>query len=524
MRELGAANERLRREAEEREAAQAKLRESEELYRYTVELSQQLAWTADVHGTTETISARFAEITGTGGTPPHQAWISVVHPDDIAAVADRWERSVRTGLPYTDEFRMRVGDRTYRTFRARAAPRRDEQGRIIRWYGFTEDIEDQRQEQAARLVAEERYRLAARATKDAIWDADLESGEIHWNNSEAQVFGHPYEAITPMSWWEDHVHREDRERVLQSFRSAVAGDHDRWSGSYRFLRGDGQYAEVFDRGFIIRDAQGKALRAVGAMMDITERLRAEAELRRLQAELIHISRLSAMGTMASTLAHELNQPLTAISSYIRGSCRLLEESGGGAAPALEALKSAEAGALRAGEIVRRLRELVSRGTVSVKPERLATLVEEACVLGFVDEQKRGVSHRLELDPDAAWITADRIQVQQVLINLIRNAVQATQGQERREVTIRSSALPQGYVEIQVEDTGSGIAPEVREALFSPFHGTKADGMGIGLSISRTIVEAHGGKISAEDGPSGGAIFRFTLPRAGLSQDDALRPD
>ena len=155
------------------------------------------------------------------------------------------------------------------------------------------------------------------------------------------------------------------------------------------------------------------------MMDITERLHAEAELRRLQAELIHISRLSAMGTMASTLAHELNQPLTAISSYIRGSCRLLEESGG-ASPALDALKSAEAGALRAGEIVRRLRELVSRGTVSVKPERLPTLVEEACVLGFVDEQKLGVSHRVELDPAACWIAADRIQVQQVLINLIRH--------------------------------------------------------------------------------------------------------
>lgn len=522
MRELGAANERLRREAEEREAAQAKLRESEELYRYTVELSQQLAWTADVRGTTEKISPRFEEITGTGNMPPHQAWMSVVHADDIEGVQERWKRSVATGRPYTDEFRMRVRDGSYRTFRTRAAPRRDEEGRIIRWYGFTEDIEDQKQEQAARLVAEERYRLAARATKDAIWDADLQSGEIHWNNSEGQVFGYPYEAVTPITWWEDHVHPDDRERVLRSFRSAVEGDQDRWAESYRFLRGDGQYAEVFDRGFIIRAADGKALRAVGAMMDITERLHAEAELRRLQAELIHISRLSAMGTMASTLAHELNQPLTAISSYIRGSCRLIEESGG-ASLALDALKSAEAGALRAGEIVRRLRELVSRGTVSVKPERLATLVEEACVLGFVDEQKRGVSHKLDLDPTGAWVTADRIQVQQVLINLIRNAVQATEGQKRREVTIGSAVLPEGYVEIRVEDTGSGIAPEVREALFSPFHSTKRDGMGIGVSISRTIVEAHGGKISAEDRAGGGAIFRFTLPRALPSGEDPVRP-
>jgi C4-dicarboxylate-specific signal transduction histidine kinase len=244
-----------------------------------------------------------------------------------------------------------------------------------------------------------------------------------------------------------------------------------------------------------------------------ERLRRDAaELRRLQAQLIHVSRLSAMGTIASTLAHELNQPLTAISSYISGSRRLLSDPEAPHDQALEALLAAEAAALRGGEILRRLREFVSRGTVSVKPEKLDRLVAEACELGFVDQHLLGVSHRVELDRSCGWVAADRIQVQQVLINLFRNAVQAVRGVPHREVAITSAPAEGGMVEISVSDTGPGISSEVRETLFTAFQSTKPDGMGIGLSISRTIVEAHGGRIWTEDCASG-AVFRFTLPCA-----------
>ena len=182
-------------------------------------------------------------------------------------------------------------------------------------------------------------------------------------------------------------------------------------------------------------------------------------------------------------------------------------------PVKDALEAAETGALRAGQIVRRLRELVARGNVAVKPEDLSRLIEEASELAFVDEHLHGVSHRIALDPDARWVEADRIQVQQVLINLVRNAVQAMADQPRREILISARRGGHWLVEIAVSDTGPGIPAERMDNLFTPFNSSKAEGLGIGLSICRTIVEAHGGRIWAENLAGGGAAFHFTLPRA-----------
>ena len=375
---------------------------------------------------------------------------------------------------------------------------------------------------AARLEAEERYRLAARATDDAVWDLDLVSDTIIWSDSESEVFGYAnVGGSTSLGWWEERVHPEDREAVSASLLRAIEEGETHWSARYRFRAASGDYADVHDRGFIIRDESGRGVRAVGAMADVTERLRAEAERRRLEAELVHVSRLSAMGAMASTLAHELNQPLTAVVSYVRGSRRLIADAPGeDVARAGQALESAEESAHRAGQIVRRLRELVERGSVDIKAEDLPTLIEEATVIGFVDEHLLGVSHRLEFDPAARWVEADRIQVQQVLINLVRNSVDAMAGQPRREVVIRTLAAAD-MVEVSVADTGPGVPPDMREMVFTPFHTDKPEGMGIGLSISRAIVEAHGGRIWAEADEGGGAVFRFTLPRAAeMSRDNA----
>jgi two-component system sensor kinase FixL len=166
--------------------------------------------------------------------------------------------------------------------------------------------------------------------------------------------------------------------------------------------------------------------------------------------------------------------------------------------------------------------MVARGTVEVGPEDLKKLIEDASVLAFVDEHLHGVSHRHDVDGEARWVEVDRIQIQQVLINLIRNAVQAMQQHaDHRNVTITARVNADDMVEVSVADTGAGIPEQVRDALFSPFHSTKSEGLGIGLSISRTIVEAHRGRIWAEDGPDGGAIFRFTLPRAEVAMEAAL---
>jgi two-component system sensor kinase FixL len=249
------------------------------------------------------------------------------------------------------------------------------------------------------------------------------------------------------------------------------------------------------------------------MADLTERHRAEAEIRRMQAELIHVSRVSAMGAMASALAHELNQPLAAVANFLSGARRLATADGGPNPELIAALDAAGSGAQRAGEILRRLRELVSRGAVSVDVEHLPTLVEEAGVLAFVDEKLRRISHSTAIQPAAEWVRADRIQIQQVLINLVRNAIEAMDGSRRRDVLISAGPAAGEMVEIAVADSGHGIAPEHMDELFSQFMTTKSGGMGIGLPICRTIVEAHGGKIWAENRPEGGAVFRFTLPAA-----------
>ena len=498
-------------EAAHREA-ERRLRESEERHRFTIELVDQIVWTTEADGSGSMVAPRFFELTG---LPEGALAREAVHPDDKATAVAAWRKSIGSGQAHDHEFRFVMRDGSARHFRARAAARKDADGRVIRWYGTFEDIHERKVAEQATVEAEERYRLAARATNDAIWDLDLVRDQIWWNEPAQRMFGLPEHGNpTSLGWWEDRLHPDDRDRVSVSFLKAIEGKRSHWSASYRFRKTDGVYAEILDRGYLIRDPSGRALRAVGAMLDLTERRHAQAEIQRIQSELIHVSRLSAMGAMASTLAHELNQPLTAISGYIRGSRRLLEPV---VEPDLssvkEALEAAETGALRAGQIVRRLRELVARGNVAVKPEDLSRLVEEASELAFVDEYLHGVTHRIELDPDARWVEADRIQVQQVLINLVRNAVQAMADQPTREILIRSRRGGHWLVEIAVIDTGPGIPPERMETLFTPFNSSKADGLGIGLSICRTIVEAHGGRIWAENLAEGGAAFHFTLPRA-----------
>jgi two-component system sensor kinase FixL len=249
----------------------------------------------------------------------------------------------------------------------------------------------------------------------------------------------------------------------------------------------------------------------GFIRDLTERQKTEARLQDLQSELIHISRLTAMGEMASTLAHELNQPLSAITNYMKGSKRLLETATDERTVMVrEAVDHAAEQALRAGQIIRRLRDFVARGESEYRVEGIAKLVEEACALALVGAKDLGVRVKFEFDRTVELALADRVQIQQVLLNLVRNAIEAMQGCDKRELTVTVAAAAGDTVKISVADTGSGIAPEVAEQLFQPFMTTKHQGMGVGLSISRTIIEGHGGRIWAEPNPGGGTIFSFTL--------------
>jgi two-component system sensor kinase FixL len=256
----------------------------------------------------------------------------------------------------------------------------------------------------------------------------------------------------------------------------------------------------------------------GFIRDLTERQKTEARLQELQSELVHISRLTAMGEMASTLAHELNQPLSAIANYLKGSHRLLaDKTDERSVMVRDAMDKAAGQAVRAGEIIRRLRDFVARGESERRVESVRKLVEEAGALALVGAKDRGIRIRFAFDSPVDLVLADRVQVQQVLLNLMRNAIEAMEESPIRELVVGAMPVEGDMLEISVADTGPGIAPEIRAQLFQPFFTTKPHGMGVGLSISRTIIEAHGGQIAVEPNPGGGTVFRFTL-RA-VTQED-----
>jgi two-component system sensor kinase FixL len=256
----------------------------------------------------------------------------------------------------------------------------------------------------------------------------------------------------------------------------------------------------------------------GFIRDLTERQRTEARLQELQTELVHISRLTAMGEMASALAHEINQPLSAIANYLKGATRLMRgRSDDDSKMVCGAMDKAAEQSLRAGQIIRRLREFVARGENERRIESMSKLIEEANALALVGAKEHGVRVRLQIDRTHDLILADKVQIQQVLLNLLRNAIEAVTPGDRRELLISTRPTDDGMVEVSVADTGPGISADVAAQLFQPFITTKPQGMGVGLSISRTIIEAHGGQIWTEPNPDGGAIFKFTL-RAATQED------
>src|SRR6476620_8003434 len=263
----------------------------------------------------------------------------------------------------------------------------------------------------------------------------------------------------------------------------------------------------------------------GFIRDLTERQQTLLRLQDLQSELAHVGRVSEMGTLASSLAHELNQPLTAVASYCEGARELLDQDpdGDDLAMVREALDEAAEQAVRAGQIVRRLRDFMSHGEMERRVESLQRLINEANALALVGSREHGIDVQLALDPNADEVFVDRIQSQQVLVNLIRNAIDAMIEAPQRCLTLRTKVAPKDLVEVIIEDTGSGMSESVAPQLFQPFVTSKQNGMGIGLSICRTIVEAHGGTIYCEPGADGGTIFRFTVPKAEVGDGNCGRP-
>jgi two-component system sensor kinase FixL len=308
-------------------------------------------------------------------------------------------------------------------------------------------------------------------------------------------------------------YREAHDGYLKRY---LATGERRIIGLGRVVAGERRDGATFPMELAVGEVKLKGRRLfTGFVRDLTERQRTETRLQELQAELMHVSRLLAMGEMASALAHELNQPLSAVANYLAGSRRILARDGPvDRTRLIEALDKAVQQTLRAGDVIRRLRDFLGRGEPETRVESLAKLIEEASALALVGAKELGVRVTFRFEAVEDQVFADRVTVQQVVINLIRNALDAMREADRRELEVRTDSRVDGFTEVTVSDTGSGLGDEVLGTLFSPFMTTKKEGMGVGLSISRGIIESHGGEIWGESNDAGGATFHFTLPTAG----------
>jgi len=288
-------------------------------------------------------------------------------------------------------------------------------------------------------------------------------------------------------------------------------------GIGRIVVGERKDGSTFPMELAVGEAQvGTDRFFTGFVRDLTERRSQERRMHELQSELVHVSRLTAMGEMASSLAHELNQPLSAITNYLRGAGTLLKSKQVDASRIRDVLDRSAEQALRAGDIIKRLREFVAKGETQQTIENPGVLLEEAAALALVGAKEQGVRVTLRCDRDVPDIVVDKVQIQQVALNLIRNAIEAMETVSRRELTIAVKRQKDAAL-FSVTDTGTGIAPEIAQHLFEPFVTSKPNGMGVGLSICRTIIEAHGGRIAADSNKGGGTIFEFTIPLAGAEE-------
>ncbi len=434
--------------------------------------------------------------------------------DDDASLPTAAHRQALRGEPASYEFS--AGRRTYQ---AHVEPLRNSNDTIIGCIGIALDVTERTRVERALKASHSLLTAIVEGTQNPIFVTDMNGRFVLVNSKAAELVGRPVEEI---------IGRDDAaifppelaQRIAEEDRRIFATGE---SGSYERVgvMVNGEERSYLNTKSIYRDHDGKPLGLVGIAHDITDRRRAEEQVRRHQAELAHAGRLSAAGEMASELAHELNQPLAVILSGAELCLRLAHSQGGNSPEALGILADIAAQAERAGQIVHRLKAFVAKR----KPHRMATdvnaVARNAAGLAKVEAAAGDVTVQLELADALPTVQADAIQIEQVILNLMRNGMQAmadTPVNERR-LTVRTVAQGNGGIRLAVSDTGRGLAEQDVEKLFDPFCTTRPEGMGLGLSLSRSIIEAHGGRLWATSDLERGAMFNFTLPPEGRSQEE-----
>ncbi|REK07488.1 MAG: PAS domain S-box protein [Planctomycetota bacterium] len=502
----------------DRKRAEQQLRESHQRFQLIASASNEAFWDWDLRENRLWQNDAYLETFGTFDSDRETVvewWRRRVHPDDRERILAEIPRTAVDGQQkWVFEYRLQRRDGTYADVYDRGFVIFDDDAQPVRMVGSIIDVTQLKRAEARLRESEERFRLAAQATHDAIWDWDLKRDFVWRSKAFKSVFGYGAEEISPdLDWWVERLHPDDRARVLSQIPSADGSGSRQCAFEYRFRRADGSYADVFDRGFVMSDPDGTPTRMVGSMMDISERRRAEDLARLHQAELAHYARLNTMGEIATGIAHELNQPLTAISNYAESCVRAIGTPGGDD-KLREWIEKIATNTHRAAEMIRGLRSFTRKAEPCRADVEIGGLIQE--VLDLLETETRWKNVRIAWDrgPEVI-VAADRIQVQQVLVNLLSNACDAMAGNDADDRRVTISVRPsREQVQISVEDCGEGIAHDELERVFDAFFTSKREGVGIGLAISRSIVEDHGGRLWVRPNPGRGVTFSFSLPRAG----------
>jgi two-component system, LuxR family, sensor kinase FixL len=485
-------------------------------FRLGIERSGIGVWDLDLVTQEVTWSGNAGDLFGASGKEKvsYDFFLSLLDPLDRERVRREIAQTAETGSRLDTTFPVATQPASRHWIRLRAGLVRTADGKPHHLSGIALDIDEEKQLEEALRTREMHLRSILETVPDAMIVIDNRGIMQFFSKAAERQFGYtPEEAIGKnVSVLMPEPDRTRHDSYLERYR--VTGDR-RIIGIGRIVTGKRKDGTTFPMHLSVGEMRSLGEPYfTGFVHDLTEQQQTQTRLQELQSELVHISRLSAMGEMASALAHELNQPLAAISNYMKGSRRLLSASTDPNREKIEgAMDRASEQALRAGQIIRRLRDFVARGETEKRVESVAKLIEESGALGLTGAREQGVNLRFEIDYGHDLVLVDRVQIQQVLVNLFRNALEAMAATPQRRLVASAKAIDDDMIEIAVADTGSGIADGVESNLFQTFFTTKETGMGVGLSISRSIVEAHGGKMWAENNPAGGATFRFTLPAA-----------